>query len=62
MTAEAAAQFVMGLIAEAGSGDIHHYLGLGLAIGLDGHEHPWIFPGVKDVLHAGMCFTAEPTI
>lgn len=62
MTAEGAAQFVKGLIAEAGSSDIHHHLELRLAIGLDRHEHPWIIPGVKDVLHAGMCFIAEPKI
>ncbi len=62
MTAEGAAQFVARMIAERGFGDIHYHPGLGHCIGLDVHENPWIFPGITEVLRAGMCFTSEPKI
>jgi Xaa-Pro aminopeptidase/Xaa-Pro dipeptidase len=62
MTAEGAAQFVTDWIADQGFGDIHYHPGLGHCIGLEVHEHPWLFPGVTDVLQAGMCFTSEPKI
>jgi len=35
---------------------------LGHGIGLDGHEHPYLVRGSKDVLDAGMTFSNEPGI
>lgn len=40
--------------------DFKHRLGHG--IGLDGHEHPYLVRGSKDVLEPGMTFSNEPGI
>lgn len=37
---------------------IRHHVGHG--IGLDGHEPPWLDPGEKTVMKAGMVFSCEP--
>ena len=34
----------------------------GHGIGMDGHEHPYIVNGNKEILEPGMCFTIEPGI
>jgi Xaa-Pro dipeptidase len=46
-------------VEEAGlAGTLRHHVGHG--IGIDGHEPPWLDPGEKTVMKAGMVFSCEP--
>ncbi|HKX75537.1 MAG TPA: Xaa-Pro peptidase family protein [Acidimicrobiia bacterium] len=49
------------VITEAGYGEyfIHR---TGHGIGLEGHEHPYLVEGNRELLEAGMCFSIEPGI
>jgi Xaa-Pro dipeptidase len=46
-------------VEEAGLADaLRHHVGHG--IGIDGHEPPWLDPGDKTIMKAGMVFSCEP--
>jgi D-alanyl-D-alanine dipeptidase len=49
------------IITEAGYGQyfIHR---TGHGIGLDGHEHPYMVEGNKQIIEPGMCFSVEPGV
>jgi len=48
-------------VREAGLGEcLRHHTGHG--IGLDGHEPPWLDPGDRTIMDAGMVFSCEPGI
>jgi Xaa-Pro dipeptidase len=51
-------------VTNAGYGADYKYFShrLGHGIGLDGHEHPYLVRGSKDVLLPGMTFSNEPGI
>jgi Xaa-Pro dipeptidase len=52
------------VVTNAGYGAGYKYFShrLGHGIGLDGHEHPYLVRGSKDVLEPGMTFSNEPGI
>jgi Xaa-Pro dipeptidase len=52
------------VVVGAGYGPDYKYFAhrLGHGIGLDGHEHPYLVRGSKDVLQPGMTFSNEPGI
>jgi Xaa-Pro aminopeptidase len=60
-TAESVDRAARAIIEEAGYGEyfIHR---TGHGIGLEGHEHPYIIEGNRQVLEAGMTFSIEPGI
>ncbi len=61
VTAEGVDALARRVIAEGGYGDWFRHR-LGHSIGLDVHEPPYLDRGDRTVLHAGMCFTIEPSI